>query len=188
MLWAGLSTLSGPLQGSWMYLSWEAVSNSFEESSFCWVVLVWDYFIFTMILWIICGQILASETACLHQGKEILTACVLILYSDWQCAIDFPCCWCVGECICGLSLASLRYEFVVICLLGFCGVLFGFFFCFFSRRRFKCGLFPFGFVNPLEEFLYGPTCVEEIMLSKAVTGCQGKFKLGIRNKLFTESD
>lgn len=51
-----------------------------------------DYFFFTMILWIISGQALASETTCLYQGKEILTACVLILYSDWQCAIDFPCC------------------------------------------------------------------------------------------------
>lgn len=65
---------------------------------------------------------------------------------------------------------------------GFCLV----YFAVSSRRRFKCGLFPFGFVNPLEEFLYGLTCAEEIMLSKAVTGCQGKFKLGIRKKFFTE--
>lgn len=86
-----------------------------------------------------------------------------------------------------LSLASLRYNiFFVICLVGFCGVLFGFFVVS-SRRRFKCGLFPFGFVNPLEEFLYGLTCIEEIMLSKAVTECQGKFKLGIRKKFFTET-
>lgn len=86
-----------------------------------------------------------------------------------------------------LSLASLRYDFffLAICLLGLCGVLFDFFVVS-SRSIFKCGLFPFGFVNPLEEFLYGLTCVEEIMLSKAVTGCQGKFKLGIRKKFFTE--
>lgn len=29
--------------------------------------------------------------------------------------------------------------------------------------------FPFGFGNAVEEFLYGPTCVGEIMLRKAVT-------------------
>lgn len=46
--------------------------------------------------------------------------------------------------------------------------------------------FLFVFVNPLEEFLYDPTCVEEILLSKAVTGYQGNLQLGIRNKFFTE--
>lgn len=46
--------------------------------------------------------------------------------------------------------------------------------------------FLFVFVNPLEEFLYDPTCVEEILLSKAVTGYQRNFQLGIRNKFFTE--
>lgn len=63
-----------------------------------------------------------------------------------------------------LSLASLRYDFFfIICLLGFLGILFGVVvIVVFSRRRFKCGLSPFGFVNPLEEFLYGPNCVEEI--------------------------
>lgn len=161
MLWAGLSTLSDPIQGSWMYLSWEAVSTSSEESSYRSFVLVWDYFLFTMILWVICGQVLASEIACLHQWKEILTACILILYSDWQRAIDFPCCWFVGGYISGLSLASLRCDFFVIVCWVFVGFCLGFFV--FSRRRFKYGLFPFGFVNPLEEFLYGPTCVEEIV-------------------------
>lgn len=29
--------------------------------------------------------------------------------------------------------------------------------------------FPFGFGNPLEGFLYGPTCAEEIMFNKALT-------------------
>lgn len=86
-----------------------------------------------------------------------------------------------------LSLASLRYDFFFGHLfVGFLWV----FFCFFvvsSRRSFKYDLYPFGFVNPLEEFLYGLTCVEEIMLSKAVTVCQGKFKLGIRKKFFTET-
>lgn len=69
-----------------------------------------------------------------------------------------------------------------------CWVFAGFFgfFVIFSRRRFKYGLYLFGFVNPLEEFLYGLTCVEEIMLSKAVTVCQESFKLGIRKKFFTE--
>lgn len=71
----------------------------------------------------------------------------------------------------------------------FVGFLWGFFgsFVVSSRRSFKYDLYPFGFVNPLEEFLYGLTRVEEIMLSKAVTVCQGKFKLGIRKKFFTET-
>lgn len=174
MPWAGLSALPDPTQGSCMHLSWGAVSASSEGSSCCWVVLVWYCVLFTMILWMTCRLVLASETACLHQGKEILTLCSYFILRLAVCH-RFPMlliCWRVH--FWSLSLASLRYDFFFFCH-SFVGFLWGFvwFFVVFSRRRFKCGLFPLGFVNPLEEFLYGPTCVEEIMLSTLWLGARG---------------
>jgi len=54
----------------------------------------------------------------------------------------------------------------VFCAVVCVGVLFVFLF---QWKESLMWSFPFGFRNPLEGFPYGPTCVEEIALSKAVT-------------------
>lgn len=106
MLWAGVSTLSDLTQGSCMYLSWDAVSNSSEESSCCRVVLVWGYFLFTMILWTSTGfwnRMFASgkgDPYCVYYFVLRLAVChrFPMLFICWRVH-----CW-------SLSLAFLMYD------------------------------------------------------------------------------